>query len=207
MAHGHGQGGGHGGGRRGDGPPDTPSKEGSAATNRPDSSHASQARGHHAADRAGVRCLVVTVSDTRTLADDRSGDRACAILRESGHEIHEREIVRDDRHAIAAVIRAAAANPAIDAIVLTGGTGLAPRDVTHEAVADLLERRIDGFGELFRMLSFEEIGSAAMLSRAIAGTLGRTAVFALPGSTAAVELGVRRLVAPELGHLAGLLRS
>ena len=92
-------------------------------------------------------------------------------------------------------------------MLFRSGTGLAPRDVTHEAVADLLERRIDGFGELFRLLSFEEIGAAAMLSRAIAGTVGRTAIFALPGSTAAVELGVRRLVAPELGHLVGLLRS
>ena len=163
--------------------------------------------GHHGGDRPVARCLVVTVSDTRTLEDDPSGDRACELLCEAGHEVRERGVVRDDRQAIAAVVRAGAVNPEIDAVLLTGGTGLAPRDVTPEAVAEILERRLDGFGELFRMLSFEEIGPAAMLSRAVAGTIGRTVIFALPGSTAAVDLGVRRLIVPELAHIAGLLSS
>ena len=160
---------------------------------------------HRAKGRRCARCLVVTVSDTRTLADDASGQRASELLADAGHEVAEREIVRDDRASIAALLRAGAANPAIDAIVLTGGTGIAPRDVTFEAVSALLDKELPGFGELFRRLSFDEIGSAAMLSRAIAGTIGQTAVFALPGSTKAVELGVARLIAPELGHIVGLL--
>lgn len=161
--------------------------------------------GHHRHDRRTARCLVVTVSDTRTIDDDRSGRRAAELLVEGGHEVCEREIVRDDRRAIAAIVRAGVANPGIDAIVLTGGTGLAARDVTHEALEEILERRIDGFGELFRTLSFEEIGAMAMISRAIGGVIGHTVVFALPGSTKAVELGVRRLIAPALGHVVGLL--
>ena len=119
--------------------------------------------------------------------------------------LREREIVHDDRGAIAALVRAGIANPEIDAVILTGGTGVAPRDVTYEAVQDLLEKRLDGFGELFRSLSYEQIGAAAMLSRAIAGIVGQTVIFALPGSSKAVELGVERLIAPELGHVVGLI--
>lgn len=148
---------------------------------------------------------MITVSDTRTVDDDRSGDRAAELLTAAGHEVREREIVHDDRGVIAALIRAGVANRDIDAVILTGGTGIAPRDVTHEAVEEILERRLDGFGELFRMLSFQEIGAAAMLSRAIGGIIGKTAVFALPGSTKAVELGVERLIAPQLRHILGLL--
>jgi molybdenum cofactor biosynthesis protein B len=167
--------------------------------------HAHAQGDHHAHDRQSARCLVITVSDTRTLENDRSGERAIALLEAAGHEVREREIVHDDRRVIASLIRAGVANREIDAVILTGGTGIAPRDVTHEAVAELLERRLDGFGELFRMLSFQEIGAAAMLSRAIAGVIGQTAIFALPGSTKAVELGVARLIAPELRHIVGLL--
>jgi molybdenum cofactor biosynthesis protein B len=160
---------------------------------------------HHAGDRRAARCLVITVSDTRTPADDVSGQRAEELLRAAGHEVREREIVHDERKVIAAVVRAGVANRDIDAIILTGGTGIAPRDVTHEAVEEILEKRLDGFGELFRMLSFQEIGAAAMLTRAIGGVIGQTVVFALPGSTKAVELGVERLIAPQLRHIVGLL--
>jgi molybdopterin adenylyltransferase len=160
---------------------------------------------HRAHGRRSARCLVVTVSDTRTLDDDSSGRRASELLCDAGHRVAEREIVRDDRAAITTLVRAGVANPEIDAIVLTGGTGVAPRDVTVEAVSKLLDKELPGFGELFRTLSFAEIGTAAMLSRAVAGIIGQTAVFALPGSTKAVELGVERLIAPELGHIVGLL--
>jgi molybdopterin adenylyltransferase len=160
---------------------------------------------HHARDQRTARCLVITVSDTRTIENDGSGQRAADLLTAAGHEVREREIVHDDRGVIAALVRAGVANREIDAVILTGGTGIAPRDVTHEAVEELLEKRLDGFGELFRMLSFQEIGAAAMLSRALGGIIGQTAVFALPGSTKAVELGIERLVAPQLGHIVGLL--
>jgi molybdenum cofactor biosynthesis protein B len=148
---------------------------------------------------------VVTVSDTRDLASDRSGQRATDLLTEAGHAVRRREIVTDDRAAIEALVRAAVADPDVDAVILTGGTGIAPRDVTWEAIDGLLDKPLHGFGELFRSLSYAEIGSAAMLSRAVGGVIGRTAVFALPGSTKAVELGVTRLIAPELGHIVGLL--
>ncbi len=149
--------------------------------------------------------MVVTVSDTRDLASDKSGQRAADLLAEAGHVVRSREIVTDDRAAIAALVRVAVADPEVDAVILTGGTGIAPRDVTYEAIDGLLDKPLHGFGELFRSLSYAEIGSAAMLSRAVGGVIGRTVVFALPGSTKAVELGVTRLIAPELGHIIGLL--
>jgi molybdenum cofactor biosynthesis protein B len=160
---------------------------------------------HRAKGRRPARCLVITVSDSRTLDDDVSGKRAAELLTEAGHTVSEREIVPDDRTIIATLVRAGVANREIDAVVLTGGTGIAPRDVTYEAVSELLDKPLDGFGELFRSLSYTEIGSAAMLSRAIAGVIGQTVVFALPGSTKAVELAIRKLIAPELGHIKGLL--
>lgn len=160
---------------------------------------------HRAKAKRAARCMVITVSDTRDLASDQSGQRAVELLADAGHEVRAREIVADERAAIAALVRAGVANPDIDAVVLTGGTGIAPRDVTYEAVEEVIEKPLHGFGELFRSLSYEEIGSAAMLSRAIGGVVGRTVVFALPGSTKAVELGIRKLIAPELGHVIGLL--
>lgn len=160
---------------------------------------------HRAKTKRAARCMVITVSDTRDVASDKSGQRALDLLVAAGHEVRAREIVIDDRAAIVALLRAAVANPEIDAVVLTGGTGIAPRDVTYEAVEEVLEKPLAGFGELFRSLSYAEIGSAAMLSRAIGGVVGRTVIFALPGSTKAVELGIQKLVAPELGHVIGLL--
>jgi len=159
----------------------------------------------HRARGRSARCRVITVSDTRTLETDSSGARAAELLVAAGHTVGARRIVPDERDAIARAVRDALDDPETDAVILSGGTGLAPRDVTYETVRDLLEKPIDGFGELFRMLSFEEIGAAAMLSRAVGGVTGRTAVFALPGSSKAVELGVTRLIAPELGHLLGLI--
>lgn len=151
---------------------------------------------------ASVSCLVVTVSDTRTTDTDKSGALIAQLLSENGHTVAGHIIVTDDYDRIASLIRAAEKDPAVEAVLLNGGTGIAGRDVTVEAVRDALTKELPGFGELFRFLSFtEDIGSAAMMSRAIAGTVGSTAVFAMPGSTGAVRLAMTRLILPELGHV------
>jgi molybdenum cofactor biosynthesis protein B len=170
-------------------------------------SHGDDAPGQHRAyaPRA-VRCAVLTVSDSRTLADDSSGESIAAALTAAGHEIADRAIVKDDAGAIAAAVRRGIERDDVDAVIVTGGTGVSPRDVTPDAVLPLLDKLLHGFGELFRMLSFQEIGAAAILSRAVAGTAGRTAVYVMPGSRAAVKLGMERLILPELTHLIGQLR-
>jgi molybdopterin adenylyltransferase len=146
-----------------------------------------------------VRCFVLTISDTRTDADDKSGDVIVGLLATAGHVIVGRSIVKDDpkavRHAIEAQRHGA------DVAITTGGTGITSRDSTYEAITGLLEKRLDGFGELFRALSYNEIGSAAMLTRACAGTFGGMAVFALPGSEHAVSLAMTKLILPEIGHI------
>ena len=147
------------------------------------------------------------MSDTRTLADDSGGELACTLLRGAGHEIALREIVKDDAGAIGAALERALASPVCATVLLTGGTGVASRDVTPEAVAPRLDRVLPGFGELFRQLSFAEIGSAAMLSRALGGMAQGKPVFALPGSRAAIRLALERLILPELGHLVGEARK
>ena len=149
-----------------------------------------------------VACFVLTVSDTRTEETDKSGRAIRAMLEEAGHTITGYTIVADDPSAVTASIRAQLAQPSTRAIITTGGTGITSRDGTFEAVDQLFDKRLDGFGELFRMLSFEDIGPAAMLSRATAGTVGRAVVFILPGSEAAVRLAMSRLIIPELGHIA-----
>lgn len=159
---------------------------------------------HHAQGAMSVGCGVVTVSDTRTAADDRSGDLIAELLGGAGHRVAERSIVLDEPRAVAAAVRRLAERADVAAILLTGGTGVAPRDQTPEAIAELFTKELPGFGELFRALSFQEIGSAAMLSRACAGMIDRTIVFLMPGSTAAVRLAMERLILPELGHLAKL---
>jgi molybdenum cofactor biosynthesis protein B len=160
---------------------------------------------HKMAGPRSVRCAVVTVSDTRTPASDTSGALLKTRLEAAGHRIFSYEILPDEPTRIRDRVRELADADA-EAVLLSGGTGIAPRDTTFEAVVGLLDRRLDGFGELFRALSYAEIGSAAMLSRAIAGTIRSTIVFAMPGSTAACELAVERLVLPELGHIVRLLR-
>ena len=152
-----------------------------------------------------LACAVVTVSDTRGPDEDRSGARIRELLANAGHEIAEYEILPDEPARVSARLREIAGRAEIQAVILNGGTGIAPRDNTYEAVVSVLDKRIDGFGELFRMLSYDDIGSAAMLSRAVAGALGAVSVFALPGSTAACELAMDRLILPELGHIAKLL--
>ncbi len=153
---------------------------------------------------ASVRCFVLTISDTRTDASDASGDAIVELMTGAGHEIVGRRIVRDDPPAVREVVQSN--RDAADVIITTGGTGITARDSTYEALAVLLDKRLDGFGELFRMLSYAEIGAAAMLSRAAAGSIGSTAVFSLPGSEHAVRLAMTRLILPEVGHVVRELR-
>jgi molybdenum cofactor biosynthesis protein B len=161
----------------------------------------------HAGAAVAVGCAVLTVSDTRTPETDTSGGRMRALLEAAGHRVVAYAILPDDPARIRDWVAGRLAAADVDAVLVNGGTGLAPRDTTYEAVEGLLEKRLDGFGELFRMLSFAEIGAAAMLSRAIAGVARGRAVFSLPGSTAAVELGMTQLVVPALGHVVRLVRG
>lgn len=148
-----------------------------------------------------MACFVLTVSDTRTLATESSGRTIADLLAAAGHTVVDRQIVKDDPDAVQQIVRGALNDERVRAIITTGGTGISRRDSTFEAVSALFEKQLDGFGELFRMLSFEEIGSAAMLSRASAGVAQGRVLFMLPGSEAAVRLGLTRLILPELGHI------
>lgn len=163
-------------------------------------------REHRATAPQTVSVAVVTLSDSRSPANDRTGDTIVALLEAAGHFVASRELVREDPPAIRAVLEAALAGPA-QAVILNGGTGIAPRDSTPEIVTPLLERELPGFGELFRQLSFQEIGAAAMLSRALAGVAHGKLLFALPGSETACRLALEQLILPELGHLVGELRK
>lgn len=160
-------------------------------------------RQHHRGDPRVVACMVVTVSDTRTVATDTSGAEIVRLLVEAGHHVVDRVVVPDASEGLRASVIAAADDPRIDALLVTGGTGIAPRDQTPEVLGPLLDVELPGFGELFRAISFQEIGPAAMLSRAIAGRRGGTVVFAMPGSTAAVRTAVGQLILPVLVHAVG----
>ena len=157
---------------------------------------------HKAQAPRAVRCYVLTVSDTRTADTDTSGRAIRALLEEAGHVVVGHDIVRDEPSEVTAHVVAQFGDGPVQVIITTGGTGITSRDDTFDAIDALLDKRLTGFGELFRMLSFAEIGSAAMMSRATAGTVGRRAVFVLPGSEAAVRLAMTRLIVPELGHVA-----
>ena len=162
---------------------------------------------HRSAAQASIATRVLTVSDSRTPETDSGGDLAAQLLGEAGHRIVGRRILPDEAQAIQQALREALEDPEVEAVVFTGGTGVAPRDVTPENVEPLLERVVPGFGELFRMLSYQEIGSAALLSRALAGIAGGKLVFVLPGSRGALRLGLSKLVVPELGHLVAEARK
>jgi molybdenum cofactor biosynthesis protein B len=168
---------------------------------------ATAARRHaHATPAARpLACAVITVSDTRGPDDDASGDAIAHLLTRAGHRVARRAWVPDHEAAIRRAARAALTVRAMDVVLLTGGTGVAPRDVTPEALAPLLERELPGFGERFRALSAAQVGSAAWLSRAFAGVARGRLIVALPGSTRAVRLAMRELLLPELGHVARLL--
>ena len=157
---------------------------------------------HKARAPQSVRCFVVTVSDTRTIETDTSGRTIADLLVAAGHEVAGRAIVKDDPDLVRGTIeRQLVAAADVQAIITTGGTGITSRDSTYEAVSALLQKRLDGFGELFRMLSYEQIGPAAMMSRACAGLVAGRIVVSLPGSEAAVRLALEKLLIPELGHL------
>lgn len=161
---------------------------------------------HRAYAPKSIGCAVLTVSDSRTVDDDKSGEQIRALLEAAGHRIVEHAIVRDEAEAIRFAVLRALARDDIDAVIATGGTGVSPRDVTPDTVEPLLEKKLAGFGELFRALSYHEIGAAAILSRALAGTASGKVVYVMPGSTGAVRLGMEKLVLPELPHVVGQLR-
>jgi len=161
---------------------------------------------HRRAAPAQVRVLIVTLSDTRLPSTDTSGETLRAALGAAGHSVTGPRIVRENPERLLEELRALVMTPDIDAVIVSGGTGIAPRDGTYEALADLYTRPLPGFGELFRALSYAEIGSAAILSRASAGVVGDTLVFSVPGSQAAVRLALDKLILPELGHMVGELR-
>lgn len=164
------------------------------------------ARPDHAAPAARpVGCAVITVSDTRRGHEDRSGDRITSLLEGAGHRVLTRAWVRDAPAAIRSAARAALARKSIDVVIATGGTGIAPRDRTPEAIAPLVDRWLPGFGERFRAASAAQVGSAAWLSRAAAGVARGRLIVLLPGSTRAVELALEELLIPELGHVVRLL--
>jgi molybdenum cofactor biosynthesis protein B len=156
---------------------------------------------HRAAAPESVTCFIVTVSDTRSEATDTSGRAIQDLLLAHGHRVTGRRIVRDEPADVQATIEEQLARDDVAAIITTGGTGITPRDGTYEIIAALLQKTLDGFGELFRMLSYQEIGAAAMMSRACAGTVRGKIVIALPGSENAVRLAMTKLILPELGHL------
>lgn len=162
---------------------------------------------HKEKGKKRVVCFVVTVSDTRDATTDHSGQVIKTLLEETGHELSGYRITKDEPEKIRSLLQEALHTDGIDAVIVNGGTGISPRDATYEVVAELLQKRLDGFGEIFRFLSYQEIGSAAIMSRAVAGVAGGKVLISLPGSKAAVDLAMRRLVLPELGHMVSQLQG
>jgi len=166
---------------------------------------------HRDASPERVRVAVLTISDTRTPETDTGGNAIVELMREAGHEVSRREIVEDDAPRIEVVLQELLTDTSVDAVITTGGTGISARDTTYEVVSRLIDKKLDGFGELFRMLSYEEIGAAAMLSRAVAGSVttasGSKFVACLPGSSNAVRLAMKKLLVPEIQHVVFELRK
>jgi molybdenum cofactor biosynthesis protein B len=159
-------------------------------------------------DRAlrSVHCALLTVSDTRTPETDRSGQYLQATLMAAGHAIATYEILPDEPERIRQRVIALCQDSQVETVICHGGTGIAPRDTTYDAIAGLLEKTLPGFGEIFRLLSYEEIGSRAIASRAVAGVCQNTLIWSLPGSSNAVRLATEKLILPELQHLVNLLQ-
>ena len=162
---------------------------------------------HRAESRPVLRFAVITVSDTRDATTDRGGPRIVELLLQAGQHVARRALVKDEPFEIERAVRECLADAEVDLVLTTGGTGLAPRDQTVPTLERMFESAIPGFGELFRWLSFREIGSAAILSRACAGVIGRKVVIALPGSPKALDLALRELILPEAGHLVSQARG
>jgi molybdenum cofactor biosynthesis protein B len=166
-------------------------------------SHGEDSHQHSHLELDTVSFGVVTVSSSRNLENDPGGDRLETLIEADGHEVVVRELVGDDQAAIAATVEALVERDDVDAIVLTGGTGLSPEDVTVEAVRPLFDQEIPGFGELFRYLSYEDIGPRALLSRAFAGSKDGVVIFCLPGSEQGAAFGTEALILPTVAHILG----
>ena len=162
---------------------------------------------HHRSDVAATRVAILTVSDTRTAETDTSGKAAQELVARSGHRVVDYRIVPDEPERVREIVCHWLGQADLDVIIVNGGTGVSARDRTFEALETLLDKKLDGFAELFRALSFEEIGARAMLSRALGGVARSKAIFSVPGSTAAVRLALERLSLPEIGHLIAELRK
>jgi molybdopterin adenylyltransferase len=162
---------------------------------------------HREAAPETVRVAILTISDTRTHETDTGGDIAEELLRDAGQEIVARQIVRDEVIAIRNNLIDLLARSDVDAVITTGGTGISARDTTYEVVERMIEKQLDGFGEIFRTLSYKEIGAAAIMSRALAGSVGTKFIASLPGSRNAVRLAVEKLLVPELAHVVFELRK
>ena len=160
---------------------------------------------HKAHGSVSLGCMVVTCSDTRTKDTDTSGKLICHLLKEQGHAISEYHLIKDEPEDITHLLEHAAQQTDKQVVIINGGTGISRRDSTFEAVDGFLQKRLDGFGELFRYLSFQDIGSAAMLSRATAGIHEHLVIFSIPGSQGAVRLAMEQLILPEMSHIAGEL--
>lgn len=162
---------------------------------------------HKEKGKKSLGCFVVTVSDTRDESTDQSGQLIKELLAEKGQRLAGYRIVKDEPMQIEALLLETIGRKDVDAVIVNGGTGIAPRDGTYEVVNRLLEKRLDGFGEIFRFLSYQDIGSAAIMSRAVAGSSKGKVLISLPGSKGAVDLAMRRLVLPELGHMVSQLQG
>ena len=162
---------------------------------------------HKEKGKKSVRCFVITVSDTRDEATDTSGQTIKSLLNAGGHQTNGYRIVKDESAQIEALLNEALAKGDIDAVIVNGGTGIAPRDGTFEVVNRFLEKKLDGFGEIFRYLSYLDIGSAAVMSRAAAGTARGKILISLPGSKGAVTLAMEKLILPELRHMVSQLQG
>jgi molybdopterin adenylyltransferase len=164
-------------------------------------------REHRQAAPKSLSLAVVTVSDTRTEANDESGRLIITLAEKAGHQIADRRIIHDESVPMGRLLREYADRPELHAVLMTGGTGISPRDLTYETVSRLLTKPLHGYGELFRMLSYAEIGPACMLSRAVGGLMGKLVILSMPGSRAAVELAMTKIILPELPHIVHEVRK
>jgi molybdenum cofactor biosynthesis protein B len=162
---------------------------------------------HKEKGKESIGCFVLTVSDTRDESTDQSGQLIKKLLAEHGHRMAGYRIVKDEPVEIESLLKQTLKNSEVEAVIVNGGTGIAPRDGTYEVIDRFLEKRLDGFGEIFRFLSYQDIGSAAIMSRAVAGSAKGKVLISLPGSRGAVELAMNRLILPELGHLVSQLQG
>jgi molybdopterin adenylyltransferase len=162
---------------------------------------------HREASPEQIRVAVLTISDTRTPETDTGGNIIIELTQQAGHEVARREVVKDDAPRIKELVEGFLTDASVDAVITTGGTGISARDTTYEVVSRIIDKKLDGFGEIFRMLSYEEIGAAAMLSRAVAGAAGSKFLACLPGSRNAVRLAMEKLLVPEMPHVVFELRK